>query len=135
MEDFLFGLLGFLFEILIESLDEIAVSAIVDGGSRILRHFRVTVGRGNPIVASSVLIIAGLVFGFLSAVIFPHPLVHRSKYHGISLLISPFITGVVMAAIGRRVRRRGHLPVRIESFSYGFAFAFAFSLIRILMVH
>jgi len=39
-----------------------------------------------------------------------------------------------MAAIGRTVRRRGHLPVRVESFSYGFTFAFAFSLIRILLV-
>src|SRR3569833_266790 len=131
MEDFLFGLLGFLFEALIESQDEIALSAIVVGGSRMLRHFRVTVGRGNPIVASSVLITIGLVLGLLSVAIFPHPFVHPSKHHGISLLISPIITGVVMAAIGRRVRRRGRLPVQIESFSYGFTFAF--SLIRILL--
>jgi hypothetical protein len=39
-----------------------------------------------------------------------------------------------MAAIGRGVRRRGSIPVRIESFGYGYTFAFAFALVRILMV-
>lgn len=135
MEDFFLQLLVLLFEILIESLDEIAISAIVDGGYRLLRHFRVTVNRASAPVAAGILISVGLLLGLLSAIAFPHPLVHPSEHHGVSLLISPFITGTVMAAIGRRIRRRGNVPVRIESFSYGFAFAFAFSLIRILMVH
>jgi hypothetical protein len=54
--------------------------------------------------------------------------------HGISLLISPLLTGLAMATVGRGVRRRGRAPVRIESFGYGFAFAFAFALVRFLMV-
>ena len=69
-----------------------------------------------------------------SAPILPNPLVHPSKSHGISLLISPVITGLVMGLTGRIVRRRGKTPVQIESFAYGFTFAFAFALIRILMV-
>jgi hypothetical protein len=70
----------------------------------------------------------------LSAWMFPHPLVHTSKLHGISLLFSPVATGLVMAYIGRVWRRRGRTSVRIESFSYGFTFALAMALIRFWLV-
>lgn len=119
MED----LLGFIFELLFEALFEIVLSAIVAGVYRSVRHFRVTARRGNPIVAAVLLVIVGLVLGFLSVLIFPHPLVHPSKVHGISLLISPLVAGIAMAAVGRGVRRRGRAPVQIESFGFGFAFA------------
>lgn len=134
MEDFLFGLLGFIFELSLESLDEIAFSAIVAVVQRLFRRFRVTSRRGSPIIATAILILVGLMLGFTSVLVLPHALVHPTKLKGISLLISPAITGLVMAAIGRGVRRRGRVPVRIESFGYGFAFAFAFALSRILIV-
>lgn len=130
MDDFL----GFLLELLFEALLEIGISAIVAGVYRSLRQFRVTARRGSPIAAAVLLVIVGLALGFLSVLIFPHPLVHPSKLHGISLLISPLLTGLAMAMVGRGVRRRGHAPVRIESFGYGFAFAFALALIRFLLV-
>ena len=130
MEDFL----GFLFELLIEALFEIGISVMVAGAYRLLRRFWVTARRGNPVVAASILLAIGAAFGLLTDAVVPHPLVPPSKLHGISLLISPVIAGLAMATIGDGVRRRGRLPVRIESFSYGFTFAFAFSLIRILLV-
>jgi hypothetical protein len=129
MED----LLGFILELLFEALFEIVLSAIVAGVYRSLRHFWITARRGNPIAAAVLLVIVGLALGFLSVLIFPHPLVHPSKVHGISLLISPLLAGLAMAAVGRGVRRRGRAPVRIESFGFGFAFAFAVALIRYLM--
>lgn len=86
-------------------------------------------------LATAILVLIGLALGFVSAIIFPHPLVHPSKLHGVSLLISPLLTGFGMSAIGRGVRRRGRIPVQIESFAYGFTFAFAFALIRLLVVH
>ena len=64
----------------------------------------------------------------------PHPLVHPSKLHGIRLLISPMISGLVLGGIGRTVRQRGRTPVQIESFCWGFTFAFAVALTRLLMV-
>jgi hypothetical protein len=131
MED----ILGFIFELLFEALFEIVLGAIVAGVYRLLRRFWITARRGSSAIAAVILVLLGAALGFLSAFIFPHPLVPPSKLHGISLLVSPMITGLVMAAIGDGVRRRGGLPVRIESFSYGFAFAFAVALIRILMVH
>jgi hypothetical protein len=130
MED----LLGFIFELLFEALFEIVLSAIVAGVYRSLRHFWITARRGNPLAAAALLVIVGLALGFLSVLIFPHPLVHPPKLHGISLLISPLLAGLAMAAIGRGVRRRGRAPVRIESFGFGFAFAFAVALIRYLMI-
>jgi len=78
--------------------------------------------------------LVGVAFGFLSAWMFPHPLVHPSKLHGISLLISPVLTGLVMAYIGRAWRRRGRTSVRIESFGYGFTFALAMALVRFWLV-
>jgi hypothetical protein len=130
MDDFL----GFILELLFEALFEIGISAIVAGVYRSFRQFRITSRRGNPVAAAVLLVIVGLGLGFLSLLIFPHALVHPSRLHWISLLISPLLAGFTMATVGRGVRRRGHVPVRIESFGYGFAFAFAFALIRFLMV-
>ena len=126
--------LGFILELLFEALLEIGISAIVAGVCRSLRQLRITARRGDPVAAAVLLVMAGLSSGFLSVLIFPHPLVHPSKLHGISLLNSPLLAGLAMATVGRGVRRRGHAPVRIESFGYGFAFAFALSIIRLLMV-
>lgn len=130
MEDFL----SFILELLLEALLEFGLSALVAGVYRSVRHFWVSARRRNPIAAAALLVIVGLALGLLSVLIFPHPLLHPSKLHGISLLISPLLAGLAMAAVGRGVRRRGRTPVRIESFSYGFAFAFAVALIRFLMV-
>ena len=130
MEDFL----GFIIELLLEALIEFGLSALVAGVYRSVRHFWVKAHRGNLIAAALLLVIVGFVLGFLTVLIYPHPLVHPSKLHGISLLISPLLAGFAMAAIGGGVRRRGRAPVQIESFGYGFAFAFAVALIRFLMV-
>lgn len=135
MEDFLLGLLGCILELLGETLTDIAFAALVDTALRALRRLGFSARRGSPIAAAIILIAAGVALGFLSAIVVPHPLVHPSKYHGMSLLIGPVITGLVMAAVGRGVRRRGRDPVRIEGFGYGLTFAFAFALIRILIVH
>jgi len=94
-------LLGFIFDLLFEALTEIALAAIVASAYRAARRFRVTARRGSPVFATVILIMVGLVLGFLSILLFPHPLVHPSEMHGISLLISPFLTGMAMAAIGR----------------------------------
>ena len=126
--------LEFILELLFEALVEIGISAIIAGVYRSLRQFRITARRGNPVAAAVWLVTVGLALGFLSVLILPHPLVHPSKLYGLSLLISPLLAGLAMAVVGRGVRRRGHVPVRIESFAYGFAFAFALALIRFLMV-
>jgi hypothetical protein len=146
-------LLGFILELIIELLIQIVFEAGVDAASRAFRSrekvaakprphrrlrflpfLRSTLSQTNPPFTMLKFTLLGLIFGFVSVLVLPHPLVHPSKFHGVSLLISPVITGLIMGFIGRAVRRRGKIPVQIESFAYGFTFAFAMALLRILMI-
>lgn len=88
----------------------------------------------SPVVAFFGYGLLGLLAGGVSVWLFPHPLVHPSRLHGISLLLSPLITGAVMSTIGFMLRRKGKEPARIESFTYGFVFALGMSLIRFFFV-
>jgi hypothetical protein len=76
----------------------------------------------------------GALAGAGSLMIFPHPLFHPSKIHGISLVVSPIITGVAMSALGSLLRRREVRVVSIESFPNAFTFAFGMALVRFLHV-
>jgi hypothetical protein len=75
-------------------------------------------------------VMLGMATGGVSVFLFPHPLIHPSRIHGISLLVSPVLTGLVMSRIGAALRRYGKHPTQIESFGYGFAFAFGMALVR-----
>lgn len=134
MDELLGAILGAIFELLIDCLFEVMLAEGAGLLSRLIRRFRVSVRRSNPIVATVVFALVGLGLGFFSVVLAPHPLLHPSRFHGVSLLISPVISGLVMAWIGRAWRRRGRDAVQIESFSYGFVFALAIALVRFGMV-
>jgi hypothetical protein len=134
MEELLGTILVGIVELLGEVLLEGAFGELTGLLSRVVRRFRVTVRRSNPILATVVFALVGVAFGFLSAWMFPHPLVHPSKVHGISLLISPIVAGPLMAQIGRTLRSWGRQSVRIESFGYGFVFAFAMAVVRLLLM-
>ena len=133
--------LGFILELLLEALIEIAFSESVAVASRTRRRFRIrpfvraTLSQSDRPLTVLFFTLWGIGLGALSILLIPHPFVHPSKLHGISLLFSPVITGLVMGFIGRTVRRRGKSPVPIESFAYGFTFALAFTLIRLFFVH
>ena len=150
MEDLLGFILELVFEVLIQGVFEAGVSVASrasrsrdDGASvsraprrfRFLPFLRLTLSKTNPPFTILKFTLLGLALSFVSVLVLPHPLVHPSKFHGVSLLISPVITGLIMGFIGRTVRRRGKTPVQIESFAYGFTFAFAFALIRFWLVH
>ena len=134
MEELLTAIFGAILEglaeVLIQLLFELFVAALARAISRAVRRGMIGLRRANPVWATTSFALLGIGTGFLSILIFPHPLVHPSKVHGISLLISPLLTGLVMALIGRTVRRRGRTSVRIESFGYGFTFALAMALVR-----
>ena len=149
MEDLLSFILECVLEVLFQLIFEEGVAAVLRARRgdeeevapaprphrpfRFVPFVRLTLGRTNPPLTVLKFTLLGIGLGFVSALVLPHPLVHPSRFHGISLLISPVITGLIMGFIGRMVRRRGKTPVRIESFAYGFTFAFAMTLIRLLM--
>jgi hypothetical protein len=121
-------------EILAEAFVEIVGEALVSLGVRAIgKLFRVRPDLG-PVMATFGLALLGGAIGFLSTVAFPHPLVRPSRVHGVSVLLSAFITGLAMSQIGRIARRRGWKTTRIESFGYGFVFALAMALVRFVMV-
>jgi hypothetical protein len=147
-------LLGFILDLVLEVLIQAVFEAGVDAASRASRSrdngaspsranrrfrfvpfLRLTLNRTNPPFTILKFTLLGLALSFVSILILPHPLLHPSRFHGVSLLISPVITGLIMGFIGRTVRRRGKIPVQIESFAYGFTFAFSFAWIRFLLVH
>jgi len=74
----------------------------------------------------------GAVAGAASLVIFPQPIFHSSKFHGISLIVSPVLTGLGMSAVGAILRKHGKRVVQIESFPYAFAFAFGMAMVRLV---
>src|ERR1700688_774727 len=103
MEELLAGILGAIFEFLFEALLEVLLEIGADLLSRALRRLFVSSRRSGPALSTLVFVVAGIVAGFSSMLIFPHPLVHPSRFHGISLLISPVASGLVMALIGNMV--------------------------------
>ena len=129
MEDLLLALLEFILEIVLE----IAGEALLD---LIMRGFLFLAGKlfevGSPVASWVVYLGLGAVAGWVSLVPFPHPFVRPSAVHGISLLIAPIGTGLLMSFAGRVLRSRGKKTMRIESFWFGFAFALGMALVRFL---
>lgn len=134
MADFLFELLLILAELFLEIFLEVAATALFDLAVRAIDKVFDTLRSANPVVASIAYTIYGALAGGLSVFVFPHPLVHPSRFHGINLLVSPVVTGFVMSLFGSLLRRQGAKVTGIESFGYGFAFAFGMALIRFLFV-
>jgi hypothetical protein len=132
--DFLFDLLLAVAEIFLEALFELAGEAVLDLALRALGEAFESADRANPVLASLGYAILGFLAGGVSLFVFPHPLVRPSRVHGISLLVSPVVTGLLMSFIGSSLRRQGKKVVQIESFGYGFAFAFGMALIRFFFV-
>lgn len=122
MEEFFAAILATIAEALLEIAGEALLELVIRLFASILES--------STAAASLGVALLGIACGAMSLVIFPHPLVHPSRIHGISLVVSPILTGIAMAQVGRFLRKRDKRSIRTESFAYGFAFAFAMALIR-----
>jgi hypothetical protein len=134
MDDVFFALLSTVAELLFEVLFQVAVEAVVALVVRSIRNVFDETKAINPILATIGYLLLGSAFGIASLRLFPHPFFQPSKFHGISLVISPVITGLVMSQTGIMLRRKGKQAVRIESFGYGFTFALGLAIIRFILV-
>jgi hypothetical protein len=130
MDDLLIFLISVIAEALVDAFLEIVGGLVISFLVRTSRRLFSAVLKIDPLLMAVSLVILGAAIGFLSVLIFPHPLIHPSPVHGASLLISPVVTGLVMSQIGRVLRRRGRESTQIESFGYGFVFALAMALVR-----
>jgi hypothetical protein len=134
MLEILFGLLELFLEIFLEAAFEFAAESIGDLILRGLAEVFDTSEFKNPLLAALGYVFLGGVAGVVSLLFLPHPLVHRSRVPGLSVLVSPFLAGLGMSLVGSTLRQRNKKPTQIESFGYGFAFAFGMALVRFLFV-
>jgi len=74
----------------------------------------------------------GLLAGLISLWIFPHAFARSTKLHGVSLVITPVLGGLLMSFIAWFRVRTWDWTVRLEAFAYGFLFAFPMALLRLL---
>ena len=123
-------LLEMLLELVGEFLLELFMAAVLDLVLRAIAKIFETFRFVSPVLASASYVLLGALAGGLSLLVFPHPLVHPSRFHGINLLVSPTATGLAMSLIGSMLSHQDKKVIRIESFGYGFAFAFGIALIR-----
>lgn len=132
--DFLFELI---FQVFLEFILQIVIEILVDLGLHSLAQAFHGRRDRNPIFALIGYAVSGVIAGFISLFVFPHQLIRSASFrginlHGIGLLISPLLAGLVMSAIGSIRRKREMNVIRLDSFIYGFIFAFGISLIRFL---
>ena len=130
--DVLIELLGMILEPLLEALLEFIAAAILDLLLRSLKEVFTDARVRNPVLAFMGYGFFGIIFGGVSLAFFPHHLVHPSRFHGISLLVGPVITGLMMGATGAVLRSHDRPVSRLESFSYGFVFAFGIAVMRLI---
>jgi hypothetical protein len=134
MDDFLLALITAILDIFAEALLEIGSGFLVSLLERAGRKLLSTPARRDRFFSAFLFVVFGASAGFVSVALFPHPLVHPSRFHGISLLISPIITGLVMFGTGRIELKLGRKPTQIETFWIGFVFAFALAIVRFVLV-
>lgn len=120
------ALLGLIVEVILPLIGEIAFEVLLRclGEPFVSREYR------NALAAGAGYFLIGLILGGFSVLIFPQSFVRSERFHGISLLITPVVSGLVMSAIGRWRLRQGKTLLRLDSFVYGFLFAFAMALVR-----
>jgi len=128
------GILEFLGELLIEAIFEYLCGALADALLRVAGTMPKTETPFSRITAFIGFGMLGTLFGGLSLLIFPHPLMH-SRIHGISLLISPLVTGLMMSWTRSMFIRHGKKATEIQTFRYGFAFALGMALVRLFLTH
>jgi hypothetical protein len=125
-------------ELIVEILVEVFFEAIFDFaveflGSLVLRAIAEAFDSSelrNPLLACVGYALLGAVVGGFSLLLFPHPLVHRSRIPGVSLIAAPMLAGFGMSFVGFLRRKRNQRVIQIESFAYGFAFAFGMAIVR-----
>ena|SRR5215470_11168800 len=106
MEELLLPLLLAIAEIFAEAFHELAGEALIDLIGRAVVKVFTTKSDANPALVVAEYTILGALAGSASLFIFPHPLVHPSRFHGISWLISPLLVGLMMSLIGAWLKKQ-----------------------------
>jgi hypothetical protein len=138
VDELIAAILGAIAELLFELFVELIAAAVLGLAYRALLGLFTGLAealKDNHILTGFMYALLGPLAGALSLLLLPHPLIqreHPNRFHGISLLISPILAGLVLSSVGSVIRRRGIKVTPVETFGYGFAFALGMALIRFL---
>jgi hypothetical protein len=122
--------LSFVWEILLQIVGEL----FVELGLRSVRDSFRQRGRAHPALAALGVIVLGGVGGVLTSVIWPTRVFAAGPLPGVSLLMSPLLSGLAMESLGRWKEGRGQARSYISTYWGGALFAFAMALVRFLWV-
>lgn len=81
-------------------------------------------------VTGLILFAMGAFLGLVSLVIFPNAIVRSESLPGISLVITPVLTGVTMVGIGWVLQWREKPVIRLGHFALGYVVALGMALVR-----
>ncbi len=121
-----------LFQFLFEFLLQIVFEGLVEVGLHGLADVFKSEKDRNPVLSFIGYLILGLITGAASLWVFPHSFIRSSRLHGISLIITPLLAGLLMSAIGNLRERKGKAIIRLDTFSFGFIFAFGMAVVRLV---
>lgn len=119
---------------IVEVTFEILVELSVQAGLTPIHQALIRRRQSNPALAMMGLVMLGALLGLIVARLLPERLLPAFPVAGVSLVLSPFTTGLVMKAFGDWRRRRGGDPGFLTTFWGAALFALSFALVRWLMV-
>jgi hypothetical protein len=102
LEELLVAILSVIGEALVEAFAEFFAVAMLDLIERSVRSLFTRAEEPSPILAASAYFLSGIALGGLSVWCLPHRVFPRSTVHGLSLAISPLLTGLLMSQVGIR---------------------------------
>jgi hypothetical protein len=122
-----------LFELLFEFLGELVLQVVGEllfevGLRSLAAPFR---KRPNPYLASIGYVLLGALAGGLSLWVFPSLFIASHSGRIANAIVTPFIAGGCMAAIGAWRRRRDQELILLDRFAYGYLFALVMALVRL----
>ncbi len=118
-----------LFELVVQVLGEFLFTLGWESLGHALRGSR----KANPILAVFGWAIIGAMCGVVSVLVVPQRLLPPSRFPGLSLVVAPVISGVLMKAVGDRRREAGKDTTALATFWGGTTFAFALAATRYLL--
>jgi hypothetical protein len=128
----------FLFEILVQLVLEIVGQVLFESiaafGWESLKESARPEREPTSVLATAGHLLLGVAAGVLSLLIVPRRLSPHSPLPGLSLVLSPLGTGIVMQWIGEFWRRRGRDNPALFSFQAGAIFAFGMALVRFVYI-
>lgn len=127
-----------MFEILFSALWEIVLQIVselvLESGYYATKESFRRRTRAHPGVAAIGVFLMGALGGLLSWLILPGRIVQRGPIPGLSLIVAPIVTGLVMDRWGEWRDSRGSERSFMATFSGGALFAFAMALVRFLLL-